>query len=63
MRSALQPNQDELMELSVDITEPSVGVDVLVNKVTGMLWINIDGICVLRVCRAPRIELLNSDRI
>ena len=40
-----------------DITKPDMGVHVQVRDDGRVLWVNVDGICVLRVCQMPRIEL------
>lgn len=41
----------------LDITAPVHGVEVSVSPDGTKLWVNVDGVCVLRVCRAPRIEV------
>ena len=46
-----------MMELAAsfsDITGPSI-TQVLIDEVRGVLHVNVDGICVLRVCRCPRL--------
>lgn len=41
----------------LDITAPKHGVDVSVSDDRTMLWVNVDGICVLRVCRIPSLQI------
>jgi len=40
----------------VDITAP-VGVDVVISEDEKVLWVNIDGVCVLRICQIPRLDV------
>lgn len=45
--------------LMVDITQPMVGVQVmLIPAINGrVLHVNVDGVCVLRICRIPATQL------
>jgi len=43
----------------LDITAPEQ-VQVLVNVDGSVLWVNIDGVCRLRVCRMTNLELMDS---
>ena len=54
-----KPSFDVLSATMIDIEAPSHGVQVEVNTgVSGdIVWINVDSVCVLRVCRAPVIEV------
>lgn len=40
----------------VDITEPEHGVIIAVSPDRKTIWVNVDGICALRVCRIPHLE-------
>ncbi|MGH9429434.1 MAG: hypothetical protein ACRD2L_24375 [Terriglobia bacterium] len=39
-----------LNENGLDLTAPEI-VEVLINKVTRVIHVNVDGTCVLRICR------------
>jgi hypothetical protein len=41
---------------TVDITGAEV-VEVLIRNDGSVVWVNIDGICILRVCRVKKLEL------
>ncbi len=51
------PDLDKLLDAQVDITAPRAGVQIQVNYVRGIVHVNIDGVCVLRVCRSPEISV------
>lgn len=53
-------SDDHLIGLQMDITAPAHGVEVLVQ--TSIIHINVDGICRLRICRAPRIIVEDNRR-
>ena len=55
----ITPTQEQLMDAHVDITQPAHGVEVRTNS-NGVLWVNVDGVCVLRVCRVEHLEI-NGD--
>ena len=38
---------------SIDITGVEAGVEILHDQQRGVLWVNVDGICRLRICRLP----------
>lgn len=57
MKTLYQPNLTELSNAALDITEPAVGVEILVNWQKKVLHVNVDGVCVLRICRIPHIDL------
>lgn len=56
MKGLLRPTQMEIAENAIDITEPMHGVEIQVDWKRKVLWVNVDGVCALRVCRAPQIE-------
>lgn len=41
----------------VDITEPTHGVIVQIREDGKVIWIHVDGLTVLRVCRIPKLEV------
>ena len=41
---------------TLDITKPEHGVQVELRNDQKVLWINIDGRCVVRICQIPLIE-------
>lgn len=40
----------------VDITAPD-GVELVVRQDGKVIWVNVDGICVLRICRIGELKL------
>jgi hypothetical protein len=46
---------DELIEAHVDITMPADHVEIKTSQDKSVVWINVDGVCVLRVCRIPKL--------
>lgn len=65
MIGLLRPTQQEIADNALDITQPMAGVELLVDKDRGVVWVNIDGVCALRVCRSPLIEIksINGDNL
>lgn len=51
----IQIRRDEDGRL-VDITNPR-SVEVEIAQDGGRLWVNVDGVCVLRICQIPRIHV------
>lgn len=45
----------------LDITAPKAGVEVLVRDDGSVLWVNVDGICRLRICRIGDNQLVITD--
>lgn len=41
----------------LDITAPENTVEVEARKDGKVLWVNVDGICVLRICQCPGIKI------
>lgn len=41
----------------IDITKPDAGVEISIKDDGTVIWINVDGICVLRVCQIPYLEV------
>lgn len=40
----------------IDIAAPAHGVDIGIDLRRGVLWVNVDGVCALRVCQIPKDE-------
>jgi hypothetical protein len=55
-----QPTQEDLQAAYTDITAPKIGVEVSVNHDQTILWVNVDGICVLRICQISELALPDS---
>jgi len=53
MISLLKPNQKLLETYCLDLTAPLHGVEVIVDEANHRVWVNVDGICLLRICRIP----------
>lgn len=52
-----QPDEhklDELEDAAVDITAPRI-VEVLFDSTKSRLWVNINGVCVVRACRIDEL--------
>lgn len=43
----------------LDITRPDTVVEVMVNNDGSVVWVNVDGVCRLRVCRIPHLVLMD----
>jgi hypothetical protein len=44
----------------IDITAPAVGVIVRIRRDRTVLWVDVDGVNVLRICRIPVLEVEND---
>lgn len=52
MKGLLRPSQEELQELGIlDITDPQHPVEILLDERRGVMWVNVGGVCVLRMCQ------------
>ena len=51
----LAPTYKELLEAHLDISAPIHGVQVQSSADGKTLWVNVDEVCVLRVCRIPAL--------
>lgn len=50
----IQPTGEQLLDAHTDITAPQV-VQVQIDHNRGVVWVNVDGICVFRACRIEHI--------
>jgi hypothetical protein len=44
----------------MDISAPKRGVDITVREDGKVVWVNVDGICVLRICQIPVLDVLDA---
>lgn len=54
----VNPTLDDLIDLQLDITSPHV-VQIDVRRDKSVIWVNVDGVCVLRICQIPELILSN----
>lgn len=45
---------DRLLEAQVDVTNPE-HVEVLVDRKRSVVWVNVNGVCVLRACQITNL--------
>lgn len=57
MPGLLSPSTEQLVEAHLDITAPRHSVSVEWNETRTVLWVHVDGVTVLRVCRIPQLEV------
>ena len=57
MPQMLRPTQTELMNNALDITNPVHGVHVHIRGDGKVLWVNVDGVCTLRICQIERLDI------
>jgi hypothetical protein len=50
----------EQLTQSLDITAPKLPVQVEIRADGQVLWVHVDGITVLRICRLPGIEVIDN---
>lgn len=43
----------------MDITKPDTVVEIMVSNDGSVIWVNVDGVCRLRVCRIPHLVVLD----
>jgi hypothetical protein len=60
MSNLYKPSQEEIMNIALDITAPNHSVQIEIREDGQVIWVNIDGVCALRVCRIPKLELNDS---
>lgn len=49
MQTFRAPTQTQLMHAAIDISAPVMGVEVQMSEEGDKLWVNVDGVCVLRI--------------
>lgn len=58
-QNLLMPTLSELADMGLDITQPINGVQVEVDHGRAVVYVHVDGVTVLRICRIPRaIEII-----
>jgi hypothetical protein len=55
------PSMEELLNAQIEITAPARGVEVQFKEDGKVLWVNVDGICVLRICQIPVLIVRHPD--
>lgn len=55
VRSYKEPSASTLLDNMLDITMPMHSVEVQISG--DRLWVNVDGICLLRICQIPDISV------
>jgi hypothetical protein len=50
---------DAALAAAVDITAPEL-VEILTDVRQGVIWVNVNGVCVLRCCRIKQLDLGNT---
>jgi hypothetical protein len=45
----------------LDITKPDIGVEIQIKDDSKVIWVNVDGICVLRICQISNL-IVNDER-
>jgi len=43
-----------------DITAPAHGVQIEIKRDAKVIWVNVDGVAVLRICQIPLLELVDE---
>lgn len=51
MQGFHKPTHDDLMRMAIDIADPRLEVEVQSSEEGDRLWINVDGVCILRIQR------------
>jgi hypothetical protein len=51
------PTPERLLDAHTDITAPTGPVEVNSDDKRGVLWVNVSGVCVLRVCQIQHLVL------
>jgi hypothetical protein len=59
MPNFLEPTAEDLIGAQIDITRPKA-VEVRLRNDGSVLWINVDGVCVLRCCQIKNMELIDE---
>lgn len=52
----------EDLKLMLDLEDPDAGVEVMIRSDGKVLWINVDGKCVLRICQIEVPIEINDER-
>lgn len=56
----LRPTEIQLLDAHTDITEPGLPVQI-VTDARGVLWLNVGGVCVTRICRMSSLSIEVDD--
>jgi hypothetical protein len=44
----------------LDITAPAEIVEVQIREDKKVIWVNVDGVCCLRICQIPKLKVLTD---
>ena len=58
-KGLLRPTVEELMDAHLDITAPAC-VDIQIKENGRVIWVNVNGVCILRICRIPCLEVQDN---
>lgn len=61
MKSLHNPTPDQIIEAFVDVTGAD-HVEVAADMPRGVLWININGVCLLRICQIKELETRDAGK-
>lgn len=50
-------SNDSIIGPQIDITKPDHGVEIKIKSDGKVLWVNVDGVCRLRVCMIEKLDL------
>jgi len=53
MIQVFSPDLKTLELISIDLTAPKLGVEVVIDHSSKRVWVNVDGVCILRICQIP----------
>jgi hypothetical protein len=52
----LNPTTEQLMKAFTDITGADE-VEIMTDEKRGVIWVNVNAVCVLRICRIKHLEV------
>ncbi len=52
-----KPGPELIASNALDITAPQHEVSIEIRNDGTVIWINVDGICALRICRIPALKI------
>lgn len=52
----IEDTVDDLLAAALDVTAPQ-HIDITIDEHAKVVWINVNGVCLLRACRISRLDL------
>jgi hypothetical protein len=49
--------EEHIGKQMIDITAPDKSVEVSIRKDGTVIWVNVDGVCKLRICQIPHLVI------